>query len=136
MCVNGCVFVMFGMVSVMGIDFEGLGSVIMVIGVLAVIITAYECGYFFAARARGIYVNVFVVGFGLNFFMYCGLEVEYSLKVILFGGYVVFLDDDEDCSYSEDDSDLLRNRSTSDRALVVFVGIIVNVFFVFGILYN
>ena len=120
----------------MGIDFEGPGSVITAIGVLAVIITAHECGHFFAARARGIHVNAFAVGFGPNLFTYRGPEVEYSLKAIPLGGYVAFPDDDEDCPYPEDDPDLLRNRPTSDRALVVSAGIIANVLFAFGILYN
>ena len=125
-----------GMASALGIDFEGPGSVITAIGVLAVIIAAHECGHFFAARARGIHVNAFAVGFGPNLFTYRGPEVEYSLKAIPLGGYVAFPDDDEDCPYPEDDPDLLRNRPTSDRALVVSAGIIANVLFAFGILYN
>jgi len=133
---NGRALATLGMASAMGIDFEGPGSVITAIGVLAVIITAHECGHFFAARARGIHVNAFAVGFGPNLFTYRGPEVEYSLKAIPLGGYVAFPDDDEDCPYPEDDPDLLRNRPTSDRALVVSAGIIANVLFAFGILYN
>ena len=126
----------YGLGSVLGIDLRGPGSVVTAIGVLAVIITVHECGHFFAARARGIHVNQFAVGFGPNLFTYRGPEVEYSLKAIPLGGYVAFPDDDEDCPYPEDDPDLLRNRPTGDRALVVSAGIIANVIFAFGILYN
>ena len=97
---------------------------------------ARPLGHFFAARARGIHVNQFAVGFGPNLFTYRGPEVEYSLKAIPLGGYVAFPDDDEVCPYPEDDPDLLRNRPTGDRALVVSAGIIANVIFAFGILYN
>ena len=126
----------YGLGSALGIDLQGPESVLTAIGVLAVIITVHECGHFFAARAQGIHVNQFAVGFGPNLFSYRGPEVEYSLKAIPLGGYVAFPDDDKDCPYPEDDPDLLRNRPTGDRALVVSAGIIANVIFAFGILYN
>lgn len=124
--------------GLIGTDFDlaGPGSVFTAVAVLAVIITVHECGHFFAARTQGIHVSQFSVGFGPNLFTYRGPEVEYSLKAVPLGGFVAFPDDDEDCPYPEDDPDLLRNRPVRDRAIVVSAGIIANVIFAFGILYN
>jgi hypothetical protein len=124
--------------GLIGTDFDlaGPGSVFTAIAVLAVIITVHECGHFYAARTQGIHVSQFSVGFGPNLFTYRGPEVEYSLKAVPLGGFVAFPDDDEDCPYPEDDPDLLRNRPVRDRAIVVSAGIIANVIFAFGILYN
>ena len=124
--------------GLIGTDFDlaGPGSVFTAVAVLAVIITVHECGHFFAARSQGIHVSQFSVGFGPNLFTYRGPEVEYSLKAVPLGGFVAFPDDDEDCPYPEDDPDLLRNRPVRDRAIVVSAGIIANVIFAFGILYN
>ncbi|CEF98305.1 Peptidase M50, putative membrane-associated zinc metallopeptidase [Ostreococcus tauri] len=134
--VGGTTLAGLGAVSALGIDVQGPASTLTAIGVLAVIITVHECGHFFAARGQGIHVTQFAVGFGPNLFTYRGPEVEYSLKAIPLGGFVAFPDDDEDCPYPADDPDLLRNRPTGDRALVVSAGIIANVLFAFGILYN
>ena len=134
--VGGASVAALGVASALGVDLQGPGSVITALGVLAVIITVHECGHFFAARAQGIHVNAFAVGFGPNLFTYRGPEVEYSLKAIPLGGFVAFPDDDENCPYPEDDPDLLRNRPTKDRALVVSAGIIANVLFAFAILFN
>jgi membrane-associated protease RseP (regulator of RpoE activity) len=48
---------------------------------------------------------------------------------------VAFPDDDPDCPYPEDDPDLLRNRPTADRALVVSAGVAANVAFALAILF-
>jgi len=61
--------------------------------------------------------------------------VEYSLRAIPLGGFVAFPDDDPDCPYPEDDPDLLRNRPTLDRALVVSAGVAANVAFALAILF-
>ena len=126
----------FGLLSNLGVDLQGPGSVVSAVAVLAVIIFVHECGHFSAARLQGIHVNKFAVGFGPSLFTYRGPEVEYSLKAIPLGGFVAFPDDDEDCPYPEDDPDLLRNRPVKDRAIVVSAGIIANIIFGYGILYN
>jgi len=126
----------FGVLSNLGVDLQGPGSVVSAVVVLAAIIFVHECGHFSAARLQGIHVNKFAVGFGPSLFTYRGPEVEYSLKAIPLGGFVAFPDDDEDCPYPEDDPDLLRNRPVRDRAIVVSAGIIANIIFGYGILYN
>lgn len=126
----------FGLLSNLGVDLQGPGSVVSAVAVLAAIIFVHECGHFSAARLQGIHVNKFAVGFGPSLLTYRGPEVEYSLKAIPLGGFVAFPDDDEDCPYPEDDPDLLRNRPVKDRAIVVSAGIVANIIFGYGILYN
>jgi membrane-associated protease RseP (regulator of RpoE activity) len=118
-----------------GFELDGPASTIEAIAVLASIITVHECGHFFAARSQNIHVSKFSVGFGPNLLSYQGPEVEYSLRAIPLGGFVAFPDDDPDCPYPEDDPDLLRNRPTLDRALVVSAGVAANVAFALAILF-
>ena len=53
-----------------GFDFQGPGSVIQALGVLAAIITVHECGHFLAAKLQGIHVTQFAIGFGPALFKY------------------------------------------------------------------
>ena len=127
----------FGGAGVFGSGFQldGPASSLEAVAVLASIIFVHECGHFFAARSQNIHVSKFSVGFGPNLLSYQGPEVEYSLRAIPLGGFVAFPDDDPDCPYPEDDPDLLRNRPTADRALVVSAGVAANVAFALAILF-
>ena len=118
-----------------GFQLDGPASSLEAVAVLASIIFVHECGHFFAARSQNIHVSKFSVGFGPNLLSYQGPEVEYSLRAIPLGGFVAFPDDDPDCPYPEDDPDLLRNRPTLDRALVVSAGVAANVAFALAILF-
>ena len=126
-----------GGAGVFGTNFQldGPASSLEAVAVLASIIFVHECGHFFAARSQNIHVSKFSVGFGPNLLSYQGPEVEYSLRAIPLGGFVAFPDDDPDCPYPEDDPDLLRNRPTLDRALVVSAGVAANVAFALAILF-
>ena len=126
-----------GGAGVFGTNFQldGPASSLEAVAVLASIIFVHECGHFFAARSQNIHVSKFSVGFGPNLLSYQGPEVEYSLRAIPLGGFVAFPDDDPDCPYPEDDPDLLRNRPTADRALVVSAGVAANVAFALAILF-
>jgi len=126
-----------GGAGVFGTNFQldGPASSLEAVAVLASIIFVHECGHFFAARSQNIHVSKFSVGFGPNLLSYQGPEVEYSLRAIPLGGFVAFPDDDPDCPYPEDDTDLLRNRPTADRALVVSAGVAANVAFALAILF-
>jgi membrane-associated protease RseP (regulator of RpoE activity) len=56
--------------------------------VVFVVIVAHEAGHFFAARAFGIKVEEFFVGFGPRLWSVRRGETEYGLKAIPAGGYV------------------------------------------------
>ena len=86
----------------------------------------HELGHFGAARALGIHVSKFAVGFGPRLFTYRGGEVEYQVGLVPLGGFVAFPDDDPDCPWPADDPDLLRNRSIAQRAAIAIAGVLAN----------
>jgi len=72
--------------------------------ILCVIIVAHEYGHYIIARANGIEVKEFFVGFGPTIFKKKKGETLYSLKAIPLGGACVFMDEEdldhpETCSY-------------------------------------
>jgi membrane-associated protease RseP (regulator of RpoE activity) len=64
-----------------------LGILLFVLGVF-VMILAHEAGHFVAARAFGIKVEEFFIGFGPRLWSFRRKETEYGLKALPFGGYV------------------------------------------------
>ncbi len=55
---------------------------------LSILIVVHEFGHFIVARWCGMKVYEFSIGFGPKLFSYRGKETEFSLRVLLFGGYV------------------------------------------------
>jgi membrane-associated protease RseP (regulator of RpoE activity) len=64
-----------------------LGVVLFAISIIAVVMV-HEAGHFFAARAFGIKVQEFFVGFGPRLWSIRRGETEYGIKAIPAGGYV------------------------------------------------
>ncbi len=109
-------------------------SVLVAIGVLALLIFVHELGHFLAARLQGIYANRFSIGFGPALLSYKGSQTEYALRAIPLGGYVGFPDDDPDSDIDPKDPNLLRNRPILDRAIVISAGVIANLLFAYFVL--
>ena len=98
------------------------------LAVLAAIIFVHECGHFSAARALGVHVTKFAVGFGPRLVSFKDEDsVEYSLGLVPLGGFVAFPDDDPDSPWPADDPDLLRNRPLAHRVAVVVAGVAANI---------
>jgi membrane-associated protease RseP (regulator of RpoE activity) len=66
---------------------ESLGIVIFVVSILAVVLV-HEAGHFFTAKAFGIKVDEFFVGFGPRLWSTRRGETEYGVKLLPLGGYV------------------------------------------------
>lgn len=109
-------------------------SILATIAILGLLIAVHELGHFAAARLQGIHVNRFAIGMGPVLLKYQGAETEYSLRALLFGGYVGFPDDDPDSPIPPDDPNLLRNRPILDRAIVISAGVIANLIFAYFLL--
>jgi RIP metalloprotease RseP len=105
--------------------------ILLAISVLAVLIIVHESGHFIAARAQGITVTRFSIGFGPVLWKYQGKETEYALRAIPLGGYVAFPDDELDEDIAADDPGLLKNRPVLDRAIVISAGVIANLIFAY-----
>jgi len=80
-------------------------TTIIFIIVLAVLIFVHELGHFLVARAFGIRVDAFALGFGPKLFSFKKGETLYSLNLIPFGGYVkIFGENPDDESIKGPDS--------------------------------
>lgn len=129
-----------------------LGSIVLLVLGFGFVIFWHELGHFLAAKAVGIKVEQFAVGFGQA--MLCwrkGLgftvgtsaqaaedlrkagrtdisETEYRLNWIPLGGYVKMLgQDDMDPNATSVDPRAFNNKSVSARMLVVSAGVVMNV---------
>jgi regulator of sigma E protease len=72
--------------------------IVVAILVLSFLVLVHEAGHFWAARLTGMPVKEFNIGFGKKLWSRKRNGVVYSLRLILFGGYVSFADSDEEDS--------------------------------------
>lgn len=86
-------------------------NIILAILVLSIIIIIHEFGHFIVAKANGITVVEFSLGFGPKLIHFKKGETEYSLKLLPFGGACIMLgedfleaDDDEQEDATEDNN--------------------------------
>ncbi len=80
-------------------------NVILAILVLSVIIIVHEFGHFIVAKANGVTVLEFALGFGPKLVSFKKGETEYSIKILPFGGSCLMLGDEfvEDLPSLKDD---------------------------------
>ncbi len=106
-------------------------TVIIFLIVLAVLIFVHELGHFLAARAFGIRVDAFKIGFGPKLFKCKRGETEYGLNLIPFGGYVKIFGEDPDAA-STSGPDAARsfvNKARWKQAIVLVSGVLFNFIF-------
>jgi regulator of sigma E protease len=102
--------------------------------ILAALVFVHELGHFLAAKAAGIRVDEFAIGFPPKIFSFTKGETKYSLNLIPFGGFVkIFGEDNEDANNPALDPES-RARSfvskpKSIQAMVLVAGIIFNILF-------
>jgi len=106
-------------------------AIVVFIIVLAVLIFVHEFGHFVAARACGIRVDAFALGFGPKLFSWKSGETEYSVRVIPFGGYVKIFGEnpDEENTRGSDSHRSFVNKHKWQQAIVLAAGIICNLLF-------
>ncbi|HEV8682025.1 MAG TPA: site-2 protease family protein [Actinomycetota bacterium] len=83
----GWISLLFFVAAVAALLLAGMGVFLFVIGVF-VMILAHEAGHFVTARAFGIKVEEFFLGFGPRLWSVRRGETEYGIKAIPAGGYV------------------------------------------------
>lgn len=99
---------------------------------IMVLVGIHEGGHFFAARAFGVYIHEFAIGFGPKLFGLRGKETLYSFRLIPFGGYVRMAGEDR----LEDDETIPRDRVLYSkppyaRALISLAGPAANLLLAF-----
>jgi regulator of sigma E protease len=114
-----------------------LGIILQVVIVFGVIVFVHELGHFLAAKAVGVGVERFSLGFGPKVFGKQIGETEYLLSAIPLGGYVKMIG--EEVGEETPETDVQRSfshQSLSRRFLIVFAGPLFNIitaFFVFSL---
>lgn len=104
--------------------------------VLAVLIFVHELGHFLAARASGIRVDAFALGFGPKLLSWKKGETVYSLNAIPFGGYVKIHGENpnEESISGPDSKRSFVNKPRWKQVVVLIAGVSFNFIFA-GILY-
>lgn len=106
-------------------------SIIIFIIILAVLIFVHEMGHFLAAKASGIRVDEFAIGFPPTLYSKKIGETKYSINAIPFGGYVKIHGEnpDEESLTGEDKNRSMANKPKRIQAMVLIAGIVFNVVF-------
>ncbi len=97
-------------------------KIIIAIFIFSFLIFFHELGHCLAAKACGIRVNQFFIGFGPALLKFQGKETEYSLRILPFGGACVMEGEDEESA----DVRAFSNKSVWKRLIVVFAGPLFN----------
>jgi len=90
---------------------------------IMVLVGVHEGGHFLTAKAFGVYVKEFAIGFGPRLLQRRGRETVYTLRLIPFGGYVRMAGEDQ--LETEDDipeDRVLYNKPPYARALISLAG--------------
>ena len=98
-------------------------TILVFIGSIFVLAGVHELGHFLAAKASGVYVNEFAIGFGPRLWGRRFGETLYSVRVFPIGGYVRMAGEDRqetDASIPADKT--LYSKPPYIRALISFAG--------------
>ncbi len=106
-------------------------TAIIFIIVLAVLIFVHELGHFLAARASGIRVDAFKIGFGPRILYWKRGETEYGINLIPFGGFVKIHGEnpDEESVSGSDAARSFVNKPRWKQVMVLVAGVTFNFLF-------
>ncbi len=112
-------------------------SIIIMILLLCFLILVHEFGHFVAARALGIKVDKFAIGFPFGPTLWSKKigDVEYLVHACLLGGYVAFPDDDKDSTLPLDSPERFANNPVWKRMIVISAGVITNLITAFALVF-
>lgn len=97
-------------------------TIVKLIVVLSVVATIHEFGHFLFAKLFKMTVNEFSIGFGPKIFSKEYKGTKYSLRWILFGGYVAIEGEEGESK----DKNAFSNRPPWQRIIVLVAGVIFN----------
>lgn len=101
----------------------GLWPIIVAVLMFLVIIAIHEFGHFIAARAVGVKVNEFAIGFGPTIWKKQGKETKYAIRIFPVGGFCALEGEDTDSS----DSRAFCNQKAWKRLVIIVAGAFFNI---------
>ncbi|MCE5325547.1 MAG: site-2 protease family protein [Planctomycetaceae bacterium] len=110
---------------------EWLWPVALMVMGLAAVVFFHELGHFIAAKAVGIKVERFALGFGPRLFGGKWGETDFCVNLVPLGGYVKMLgqEDVKDVEEHYEDPRAFPNKSVGARMIVIAAGVVMNVIF-------
>jgi len=98
---------------------------------ISVLIFVHELGHFATAKAFGVKVLVFSLGFGPKLIRLRGKETEYCIGILPFGGFVTMLEQNKRMARipPEDRMRTFESQALWKRVLIVLAGPAMNVLF-------
>ncbi|MDP6546081.1 MAG: site-2 protease family protein [Phycisphaerae bacterium] len=119
--------------SVITILSQWVWPILLFIFGLGTVVFVHELGHFLVAKAVGIKVERFAIGFGPRVCGYRGKETDYSLMLLPLGGYVKMLGQEDFEKLKEDEGEpdprAYSSKSVGARFAVISAGVIMNVIF-------
>ncbi len=115
------------------INWGFIKSFIIMMILFTIMILIHELGHMLAAKAVGIRVDKFGFGFpiGPTLFSKKIGETEVLIHAFLFGGYVSFPDDEEDCDLPKDSPKRYANKNIWQKLFVLVAGVAGNILLVY-----
>jgi regulator of sigma E protease len=107
---------------------SGLATYALTIFGVGFVIFFHELGHYLAARATGVRVEAFSIGFGPRLFGFRKGPTDYFVSLIPIGGYVKMAGEDP-TSPREGREDEFASKSVPRRILVIVAGVVMNVVF-------
>lgn len=98
--------------------------ILLAILLLAILIVVHEMGHFWAARATGIQVSEFAVGFGPKLIGWKSRKYEttFAIRAIPLGGYCAFYGEDDTTGESKDDPRCFAKQKLWKRMITILMG--------------
>ena len=103
-------------------------SVLLALLMLGIMVAVHEAGHFFAARACGIAVRSFGIGFGPKLAAWTSKKTgtEYAFRLIPGGGYCGFYGEDDIGDPTKTDPRALQLQAPWKRIITLFAGPFMN----------
>ncbi|MCX6808077.1 MAG: M50 family metallopeptidase [Candidatus Berkelbacteria bacterium] len=89
---------------------------------LGLLVLVHELGHFLAAKTAGVKVLEFSIGFPPRIYTFKRKETKYSIGLLLFGGYVQMLGEEEESK----DPRAYNNQSPLRRFFISIAGVVMN----------
>lgn len=113
---------------------SSIWSYVLIFVGFSLVVFFHELGHFVAAKACGVRVYKFAIGFGRELFGFTKGETRYSFNILPLGGYVKMLgqedfgDKEDELTVKEDPRSFLF-KSPGQRMIIVSAGVIMNLVF-------